>query len=99
MTGAGFAHREPTYDAEILSRTAGTADCADPMAGLGRDGAPSSTTCAPSVSNRSFASTQATTEFLESIRLLAAGGIAGAVSKTATAPLARLTILYQVVLP
>lgn len=33
---------------------------------------------------------------LESIKLLVAGGFAGAVSKTATAPLARLTILYQV---
>lgn len=32
----------------------------------------------------------------ESLKLLAAGGVAGAVSKTATAPLARLTILYQV---
>ena len=33
---------------------------------------------------------------LESAKLLLAGGVAGAVSKTATAPLARLTILYQV---
>lgn len=32
----------------------------------------------------------------ETGRLLAAGGVAGAVSKSATAPLARLTILYQV---
>ncbi len=34
-------------------------------------------------------------EALETGKLLAAGGIAGAVSKSATAPLARLTILYQ----
>eukprot|EP00884_Botryococcus_braunii_P010651 jgi/Botrbrau1/19588/Bobra.0035s0070.2 len=33
---------------------------------------------------------------LESLKLLVAGGFAGAISKTATAPLARLTILYQV---
>ena len=30
-----------------------------------------------------------------SSKLLLCGGVAGAVSKTATAPLARLTILYQ----
>lgn len=35
-------------------------------------------------------------ELLETLKLLASGGVAGAVSKTATAPLARLTILYQV---
>ncbi|KAK9811166.1 hypothetical protein WJX73_007741 [Symbiochloris irregularis] len=34
--------------------------------------------------------------WLESAKLLLAGGVAGAVSKTATAPLARLTILLQV---
>ena len=33
---------------------------------------------------------------METVKLLAAGGVAGAVSKSATAPLARLTILYQV---
>jgi len=32
---------------------------------------------------------------METVKLLAAGGMAGAVSKSATAPLARLTILYQ----
>jgi len=32
------------------------------------------------------------------IRMLLAGGVAGCVSKTVTAPLARLTILYQVCL-
>jgi hypothetical protein len=32
----------------------------------------------------------------ETLKLLASGGAAGAVSKTCTAPLARLTILYQV---
>jgi len=35
-------------------------------------------------------------ELEETVKLLFAGGFAGAVSKTATAPLARLTILYQV---
>ena len=35
-------------------------------------------------------------EALETLKLLLSGGVAGAVSKTATAPLARLTILYQV---
>ena len=37
-----------------------------------------------------------TAERIEAAKLLAAGGVAGAVSKSATAPLARLTILYQV---
>ena len=36
---------------------------------------------------------------LQTVKLLLAGGLAGAISKTATAPLARLTILYQVCLP
>jgi hypothetical protein len=35
-------------------------------------------------------------EFLETAKLLLSGGIAGALSKTTTAPLARLTILQQV---
>lgn len=34
--------------------------------------------------------------WVESLKLLLSGGVAGAVSKTATAPLARLTILLQV---
>ncbi|KAK9826267.1 hypothetical protein WJX74_004240 [Apatococcus lobatus] len=33
---------------------------------------------------------------MQTVKLLLAGGLAGAISKTATAPLARLTILYQV---
>lgn len=37
-----------------------------------------------------------TTEVSETAKLLLAGGVAGALSKSATAPLARLTILYQV---
>lgn len=35
-------------------------------------------------------------ELVEVSKLLTSGGLAGAISKTATAPLARLTILYQV---
>ncbi|KDD72828.1 hypothetical protein H632_c2844p0, partial [Helicosporidium sp. ATCC 50920] len=35
-------------------------------------------------------------ELIETTKLLCSGGLAGAVSKSATAPLARLTILYQV---
>ncbi|KAK9815221.1 hypothetical protein WJX72_000172 [[Myrmecia] bisecta] len=45
---------------------------------------------------RPDANSQAAAEVLETGKLLLAGGVAGAVSKTATAPLARLTILYQV---
>jgi hypothetical protein len=45
---------------------------------------------APSLANAE------SSDALESVKLLIAGGFAGAVSKTATAPLARLTILYQV---
>lgn len=37
-----------------------------------------------------------TLPFLEQFKLLASGGVAGAFSKSCTAPLARLTILYQV---
>ena len=36
------------------------------------------------------------TNISETAKLLLAGGVAGALSKSATAPLARLTILYQV---
>ena len=96
MTGAGFApQRSVPYDARVLS----TADSAEPRAEQepGRTGhVPAMPQSAASISNRRLASSQAHTDFMESLRLLAAGGVAGAVSKTATAPLARLTILYQV---
>ena len=39
---------------------------------------------------------QTTRDIMQTVKLLLAGGLAGAISKTATAPLARLTILYQV---
>ena len=42
------------------------------------------------------AASRGDSEALTSAKLLLAGGVAGAVSKSATAPLARLTILYQV---
>ena len=42
------------------------------------------------------ASTRSPSQVLESVKLLGAGGLAGAFSKSCTAPLARLTILYQV---
>ncbi len=39
---------------------------------------------------------QTSHDVMQTVKLLLAGGLAGAISKTATAPLARLTILYQV---
>ena len=39
---------------------------------------------------------QQSPDMMYTLKLLMAGGLAGAISKTATAPLARLTILYQV---
>lgn len=44
-------------------------------------------------------STSGRQEVQETLKLLLSGGVAGAVSKSATAPLARLTILYQVRTP
>lgn len=44
-------------------------------------------------------STSGRQEVHETLKLLLSGGVAGAVSKSATAPLARLTILYQVRAP
>ncbi len=96
MTNAGYAHRGPRLQAEIIQESS------EPMgrratSSPDRSGA-QSTDCAPSFSGRklSQASDVASSDLLENVRLLAAGGIAGAVSKTVTAPLARLTILYQV---
>lgn len=51
----------------------------------------------PSTSNRTdYELGNGYDDLLETVKLLFCGGFAGAVSKTATAPLARLTILYQV---
>ena len=96
MTGAGYARNGPGMRPDIIREPI------DPTtrltgASAGRTAA-QNTDCAPSFSGRSIAQTSqaASSDLLENLRLLAAGGIAGAVSKTVTAPLARLTILYQV---
>ena len=96
MTDAGYAQRGAQLQAKI------TQDAAESIgrrvtSSPDRSGS-QSTDCAPSFSGRkvSQASDVASSDLLENVRLLAAGGIAGAVSKTVTAPLARLTILYQV---
>lgn len=96
MTDAGYARRGPGIQAEIVQETSEpTGRLASPPADRP---AAQSTDCAPSFSGRTVAqaSQNASSDLLENFRLLAAGGIAGAVSKTVTAPLARLTILYQV---
>jgi hypothetical protein len=96
MTGAAYARRGAGIQTDMIQ------DPPEPtlrLAGPNFDrAADESTDCAPSFSGRSItqASHATSSDLLENFRLLAAGGIAGAVSKTVTAPLARLTILYQV---
>ena len=51
---------------------------------------------ASSSSDAAARSQRPTQDMAQTVKLLIAGGLAGAISKTATAPLARLTILYQV---
>ena len=96
MTGAGYARNVPGMRPDMIREPV---DPTMRLAGASAErSAAQNTDCAPSFSGRSMTqSTQAaSSDLLENFRLLAAGGIAGAVSKTVTAPLARLTILYQV---
>jgi hypothetical protein len=95
--GAGYARPSTALEGDVLGSSEATAD----MMARSTDAQSPETSrqCAdtsPAFSNRSYTGTKVyNTEVLESGRLLAAGGVAGAVSKTCTAPLARLTILYQ----
>ena len=96
MTGAGYARNVPGMRSDIIREPA---DPTIRLAGASAErSAAQNTDCAPTFSGRSVTQTSqaASSDLLENFRLLAAGGIAGAVSKTVTAPLARLTILYQV---
>lgn len=63
---------------------------------LGATGGAAGAAMGHSVASRASGGRNLQAEALETGKLLAAGGVAGAVSKSCTAPLARLTILYQV---
>ncbi len=94
---AGYARPSTALEGNVIQ----SSEAASQRVGRSTDaGSPQATTesagCSPSFRNRSYGATKVyNTEAMESVRLLAAGGVAGAVSKTCTAPLARLTILYQ----
>ena len=94
---AGYARPSTALEGNVIQ----SPEAASQRVGRSTDaGSPQATTesagCSPSFRNRSYGATKVyNTEAMESVRLLAAGGVAGAVSKTCTAPLARLTILYQ----
>ena len=90
---AGSATGAAALGAAGAAAAAGTATAAvGSAAGQGGDCSSGPETSARSRPRSSFGANDA----METIKLLAAGGVAGAVSKSATAPLARLTILYQV---
>lgn len=95
--GAGYARRNAALDGDVLGSSGMDTDRRGPSAAANSpEVSRQCADCSPSLSNRTFAATKMDgTEILESGRLLLAGGVAGAVSKTCTAPLARLTILYQ----
>ena len=63
----------------------------------GTDGSVGSgSSAAPQVSATTAARTGVTNEW-QTVKLLLSGGISGAFSKSCTAPLARMTIMYQVI--